>query len=170
MKKLNIIICILLLAAIPIGVFALTQTESAPPSAPFSRTAVDRIDVSVSETEFYPEINDDGVYSISFEIRIKKTQADFYAFLNSLKITGLEYDSAVFTPLNENCDGLSMDSLLLPVKDNEPAEVAYRVEVTFHDDFHDPIFPSLVLDYTSGMTRLTSEKHILDIPLTIIFN
>ena len=175
MKKstlFSIIICAALVIAVPVTVWAI-KTGQAPKaqSGSFSRQIVDRIDFAVENTEFTlkkPK-NSPQDYTLSFFISAQKTQADFYGRIDSVRVTGIDYDNIVFWPQNENCDGLTLNDLLLPVKDGEPAEVKWKAELTFTADRDAPLSPVIEITYTSGMTQQTSDTHILEIPLSVTF-
>ena len=175
MKKstlISIIICTALVILAPVTVWAF-KTGAAPKaqSGQFVRRIIDRIDVTVDNTDFVLEKPAAGGsdYTVSFLFSAKKTQADFYGRIDSVQIKGLVYDNIVFVPQNEYCDGLTLHDLLLPVTDGEPAEVVWRGEMTFRAEEPAPISPLIEITYTSGMSRQTADTHILEIPLSIHF-
>ncbi len=176
MKKstlVSILICAALVIAVPLTVWAV-KSGKAPQSqsGSFSRRIIDRIDFSVENTEFVLKKSESGPedYTISFYFSAKKTQADFYGRIDSVKINGLTYDNIVFVPQNDNCDGLTLTDMLLPVKDGEPAEARWRADMTFTVADAKPLAPVIEITYTSGMTQQTADTHILEIPLTITFS
>ncbi|MBQ6067022.1 MAG: hypothetical protein IJK89_09370 [Clostridia bacterium] len=175
MKKstlFSMIICAALVIAVPVTVWAI-KTGQAPKatSGSFRRQIVDRIDFAVENTEFTLKKPKSGPqdYTVSFYISAEKTQADFYGRIDSVRVTGIDYDNIVFRPQNENCDGLTLNDLLLPVKDGEPAEVEWKAELTFTAADTKSLSPVIEIIYTSGMTQQTADTHILEIPLSITF-
>ena len=175
MKKntlIGILLCAALVIAVPVTVWAF-KTGQAPKnqSGSFTRRIIDRIDFSVENTEFVLKQSESGPedHTISFYFSAQKTQADFYGRIDSVKINGLTYDNIVFVPQNDNCDGLTLTDMLLPVKDGEPAEVRWRADVTFTAADAKPLAPVIEITYTSGMTQQTADTHILEIPLSITF-
>lgn len=175
MKKstlFGILICVLLVAAVPVSVWAY-KTGRAPKaqSGSFSRQIVDRIDFCVENTEFVlnkPKKGGEN-YTLTFYISAKKTQADFFGRIDSVRVTGIDYDNIVFLPQNENCDGLTLNDMLLPVKDGEPAEVRWKAELTFTAQSDTPPEPVVEIAYTGGMTQQTADSHLLEVPLRITF-
>ena len=169
---ISILICAALAVAVPLAVWAV-KTGQAPQaqSGSFSRQIIDRIDFAVENTEFVLKKTADGPedYTISFFFSAQKTQADFYGSIDSVRITGLAYDNIVFIPQNENCDGLTLTDMILPVKDGEPAEVKWKAELTFTAQTAAPLSPVMEITYTSGLSQQTSDTHILEIPLAITF-
>ena len=99
----------------------------------------------------------------------KKTQTDFFGRIDSVKINGLTYDNIVFVPQNDNCDGLTLTDLLLPVADGEPAEVKWRADLTFTAADARPLSPVIEITYTGGMSEETADTHVLEIPLSVTF-
>ena len=173
MKKttiINILICAALVIAVPMTVWAI-KTGKAPKSqsGSFSRQIIDRIDFCVENTEFVLKKTDSAPedYTISFYISAKKTQADFYGRIDSVRVTGLIYDNIVYVPQNDNCDGLTLTNTILPVKDGEPAEVKWKAELTFTAQSAAPLSPVIEITYTGGLTQQTADTHILEIPLSI---
>ena len=173
MKKstlISIAVCAALVILVPLSVWAF-KTGSAPKSqsGQFVRKIIDRIDISVDNTDFILEKPAAGGsdYTISFVFSAKKTQADFYGRIDSVQVKGLSYDNIVFLPQNEYCDGKTLNDLLLPVADDEPAEVRWRGDMTFHAADSAPLSPVIEITYTSGMSRQTADTHVLEIPLTI---
>ena len=175
MKKstlFSIVICVLLVISVPITVLAIRSGKTPQAqSGSFSRKIIDRIDFSVENTEFVLKKSSDGPedYTISFYFSAKKTQADFYGRIDSVRINGLPYDNIVFFPQNDNCDGLTLTDLLLPVKDGEPAEVRWRADLTFTAADVRPLSPVVEITYTGGMSEETADTHILEIPLSVTF-
>ena len=175
MKKSTVfstVVCAALVVLIPLTVWAI-KSGKAPEthSGHFSRQIIDRIDFSVENTEFQLKktatLPED--FTLSFYLSAKKTQADFYGRIDSVRITGIDYDNVVFLPQNENCDGMTLNELLLPVKDGEPAEVKWRADLTFTAQTASPLSPVLEITYTSGMTYQSADTHILEIPLSVTF-
>ena len=163
-------ICAALVILVPLSVWAF-KTGAAPKaqSGQFVRKIIDRIDISVDNTDFIlaKPAADGSDYTVSFIFSAKKTQADFYGRIDSVQIKGIAYDNIVFVPQNEYCDGMTLNDLLLPVADGEPAEVVWRGDMTFHAADDATLSPVIEVTYTSGMSRQTADTHILEIPLSI---
>ena len=175
MKKttlFSMIICAALVISVPVAAVGI-KNGKAPrsQSGSFSRQIVDRIDFSVENTAFQLNKSETGPedYTISFYIAAQKTQADFYARIDSVRINGLTYDNIVFVPQNDNCDGLTLNDLLLPVINGEPAEVKWRADLTFTAADATPLSPVVEIIYTSGLSLQTADTHLLEIPLSITF-
>lgn len=169
-RILNIFVCVLIVLAVPLAVFAIKTGNPAKSAAgTYERKTTDRIDITVDHTEFELEQVFPGqtTFTVSFDFSVRKTQADFYAVINSFDIDGIEYDSLVFTPLNENCDGATLSDQVLPAVNGEPVELSWKADLTFSLTDADIYTPNIVLNYTSGMTSLTCDTHELEIPLLI---
>ena len=166
----SILICVVLVIAVPVMVWAI-KTGKAPQSqsGSFSRQIIDRIDFCVENTEFVLKKTESGQedYTLSFYLSAKKTQADFYGRIDSVRITGMTYDNIVFIPQNDNCDGLTLTNAILPVKDGEPAEAKWKADLTFTAQTAAALSPVIEITYTSGLSHQTSDTHILEIPLSI---
>lgn len=166
-KKLTVVICVLLVLLVPAAVFAVTTMKPADKaSGSFTRDYVDRINLSITNTDFELNKTSAGKYIITFIFKAEKTEADFYGVINSLRIDGLDYDNAVFTPLNENSDGKTLTNVNLPVKNGKAVPAEYRADITFTST-ESKINPVIVLDYTSGYSMLAAERHQLEIPLSV---
>ena len=166
-QKITVLICVLLVILIPVSVLAVSGMKSGDTATgTFERKIIDRINIAVTGTEFELKKADGGKYVISFTFKAEKTEPDFYAMLNSLDVEGLDYESIVFSPLNDNCSGNELSGSVLPVKNGKTVPIEYRADVTF-SSAKTKLSPVLVLVYTSGMTQLTSDMHRLEIPLSV---
>lgn len=166
MKKIISLICILLLIAVPVTVIAINSGGDQA-SGGFERIAVDRMDIRVDHTDFILRQTDDDRYTVKFTVKLAKTQPDFYAYISSFDFIGMEYESLLFTPLNDAYDGNTLSGLTLTFNSEEANEAVYEATLTFTPGSSTYFEPKIVLDYTSGMTMITSESHMLEIPFSI---
>ena len=168
----GIAICAALVLLVPLTVWAFKTGRAAKSqSGSFNRQIIDRIDFAVENTEFVMEkpAAEGTDYTVTFYFSAKKTQADFYGRIDSVRVTGLTYDNIVFLPQNEYCDGKTLTDLLLPVAEGEPQEAKWRGDMTFTAASATPLTPVIEITYTSGLSPQTADTHILEIPLTIRF-
>lgn len=164
-KTLKIIICVLLIAAVPFAVAALNGKENS--SGGFKSDIVNRVCFSADKTEFYPEKDSGGNISVSFVFSAKKTQADFWAIIKSFDISGLQYESLVFTPLNDASQKQPVSLLPLPAENGEPVELSWEININFGALPAGVYAAAAEVEYLSGITQNSSGRYLMSIPLTI---
>lgn len=170
MKKKNIImtavaLMIILAVSAAMGIAVNRQKES---KGKYYRDIVDRVSFSLENTEFELVKSETEDCEITFSFSAKKTEADFYAVINSLDVEGISYKSLVF----ENTSGAQNyvpEDVLLPAENGEAKEISWNIKMTVSNDIVENTDFYFVVDYTSGMTPDTSDEHILRIPMKIVF-
>lgn len=165
MKKIIIPLCAVLLVASAITAGGLIKAANSPTktATPYSSEIVDRININIDSTSFTYGTAAEGGYEFSFTLTAEKTEADFYARIDSFEITGLEYTSIVFEALNDTPDKSITDSLVLSANNGEATEYSWKITVYTATK---PASATAEICYTSGLTELTSESHIKQISLT----
>lgn len=168
----------LILTAISVSVlFALAVTAFAVvggkkpdvTSGGFSSPYADRIAVSFENTEFTLKKSTDAAetFTLTSIITLKKTQADFYALINSFTVSDISYDNIVFTALTDEAENKTLDSLLLTASDGEPDIMKWQVDITLSIRGKGTYHPVIKLDYISGVTEETAVHRFAEIPLTV---
>lgn len=169
-KFIILLLAVFLLFGTSIGVFA-TIGGKAPTaqSGEYGNPVADRVYFSVKNTSFSLKKNsaDSEKFTITVFFSAKKTQADFYAILNSFTFSGLSYDSMVFTALNADTEGKTANSTLLPAKDGEPVLLEWQVDITFNIVNKGTYNTKILLDFTSGLSEATAQQKLTEIPVTI---
>lgn len=168
-KVIAVLISFILLTGIHAGVFAVQNTNANSQSGEFNTQIVDRINFSLKNTDYVLKKTKDGTetFQINFTFTAKKEEADFYAIINSFKISGIEYDNIIFEAAEENKDNAYPDSLVLSAENGTPVQYTWNATLTFTVNDKGTFSPCVEIDYTSGLTKQSASSHYLEIPLTI---
>lgn len=169
-KPLLILISCVLLIAVGFTVFAVNnQKKPESVSGKFENLTADRIEIMLENTEFKLKKTSDSAeeYTISFFFSAKKTQGDFYALINSFKISDIAFDNIVFTALTDAAEGKTLDKLKLTATDGEPDLFRWRVDLTLSIAGKGEYNPVIMIDYTTGMTENSAQRKFIEIPVTI---
>lgn len=164
------LISVTVLLAVTITAFAVAGGKKpALQSGGFASPVADRIAISIENTEFSLKKSNDSAetYTLTCYITLNKTQADFYAIINSFSLTGIAYDNIVFTALTDAAADKTLDSLVLTAKDGEPEILKWQVDITLSVMGKGTYNPVMKLDYTSGVTEDTSSHKFIEIPMTV---
>ena len=172
MKRKRILILLLAaaLVTLPLGVLAagslLTPKKTA---GGYRREIVDRIEATADATEFTFKAEEEGgqAFQAALTLTLKKTEADFYVLLDDLYLEGFDADSVEFLCETPGFADAAPGGLALPVQNNAPAELRYRVLITFRAEPPAEYAPALCVEFTSGMSEQTADAHLLRIPLKI---
>lgn len=170
MKNKKIIITALALAIIiaasaALGIAANRQKAS---SGKYYRDIVDRVSFTLENTEFELTKSSGKDHEVVFSFTAKKTEADFYAVINSIDIEGISYKSLIFENTSNSENYLS-ENIVLPAENGEAKEISWNITMTLSGDISENTDFFFAVDYTSGMTPDTTDEHILKIPMKIIF-
>lgn len=138
-------------------------------SGDFENLIADRIEITLKNTDFVLKKTESGAetFTLTCFLTAKKTQADFYAMINSFELTDLAYDNIVFTALNGNTEGKTLNSLSLTATGGSPDIYSWQVDITLSVIGKGVYNSALKLDYTSGMTENTAQSKTMEIPLKI---
>lgn len=139
-------------------------------SGGYESLIADRIAIRLENTEFVLKktSGDAERFTFSFVLTLKKTQADFYAVIDSFRLSGISYDNIVFTALNEETEGKDLASLELPAYDGEAAEMKWQIDVTasfMGEGTYDSVIEIM---HTTGVTEETARQKLTEIPVKII--
>ncbi len=172
MKKtgLKFLICFLLTVSLPLSVFALNKAiKPDSQKGEYEQKLLDRVNLSVENTDFVVTKSADGeeTFFISFTFSAQKTEADFYAEINSFSINDIEFESIIFTADEQNGKSVNPDGLVLGAKNGKPIQYKWTAEMTFKVTEKGVYNPILEIDYTSGTNKENSEDRYFAVPLTI---
>lgn len=172
MKKntVKILICILILISLPLSVFAVQKAiKPTSQTGEYEQKLLDRVNLSVENTDFVITKTSDGeeTFYITFNFSAQKTEADFYAKINSFSISGIEFENIIFTADEQNGTSVNPDSLVLSAKDDKPIQYKWTAQMTFNITEKGVYTPILEIDYTSGTSKENSEDRYFSVPLTI---
>ena len=159
----------LLLAAFALtGIAILRPAQS---SGSYERDIIDRVCFSVENTDFVLPGGTGGTEEseLVFTFSAKKTEADFYAVIHSIELSGLDYRSMTFQAAEANRPYIPED-LTLPAENGKPTELRWTVTVNFTADSAAAKDFELLIDYSAGMTPATADEHILSIPMHLTFD
>lgn len=171
-KHKILIICTCIILLLGIGITSIAIVGGKKPevvSGGYKSRIVDRLDITVENTDFTLKKSKENAeqFTLTLYFSAKKTQADFYAVINSFTLSDIAYDNIVFTALNEETQGKTLDSLALPAKDGEPQLMKWQVDITLSVVGKGTYSPNILIDYTSGINEGSSQNKLLEIPLTI---
>ena len=173
-KKTRILICALLclLLCITGALFGVAEasrpTEVFLTAAPFESPYLNRIHLSADATQFVFMRAENGKYKLSFSLCAKKTEADFYAMLDSVQLSGLPYDKIRFTAAPENGNTVSLFGAELPTnEENVPQPLCWTVDIEFSAAESVTYTPQLILTYTSGTKYAQTERYRTEIPMLV---
>ncbi len=169
-KILLTAVSVILLLGIIITAAAVSQNKKPDTaSGNFSNLIADRIEIKAENTDFTIKKASDGIETVTLTmfLSVKKTQADFYGILNSLSFSGLAYDNMVFTAKNSVSEGKIPQALTLTATDNEPDIFCWQIDITLSVAEKGTYPAVLTLDYTTGITKATSQNRYIEIPISV---
>ncbi len=157
-KRLALIITVAALALAAVSVSAVLGGVKTG-SGSYERNIIERVDISVSQTEFsFDKPDASGELPCYLTFKIDKTEPDFFARLDSLVIEGdgvsgtvYEGDAAPEYVVVPESGGLSW---------NISFSVRYKKGVTAY-----PL--KLTVTYTSGVDAANVDSYIREIPLSV---
>lgn len=166
-KKILIAFISLFLAfTIPVGVIAV-KNGSAPKSSSggYYSTIVNRVDFSVSATDFVLEKAGEGTetFLLNAQIGIRKCEPDFFVKIKSIEITGMKVNYTVFTALEGDGENYFPENLIL--RDSETH--TWNTEISFDALYPNETQAQLIIEYESGITADTADAHRLTVPISI---
>ncbi len=165
-KYFRIVLTVLLLACVPLCVFAvkngITPTVS---SGGFYSKTVNRMDFSLDKTEFTLKKNADGkeTFIVTAELSVNKCEPDFFAYIKDVNINGISCNYVSFTAGENNGENVKPENIYL--RDTSP--LTWTVEISFDAAAKQTLTPELQIGYTAGLTKDTADEHLLSIPLTV---
>lgn len=163
-------VSVLVLFAVTVTAFAVIgEKKPAIQSGGFHSPYADRIAVSFENTDFTLKKSTDTkeAFTLTSFITLNKTQADFYALINSFTVSGISYDNIVFTALTPAAENKSLDSLMLTSSNGEPDIMKWQIDITLSVQGKGTYHPVIKLDYISGITEATAIHKFMEIPLTV---
>ena len=172
MKKtsVKILICILLILSLSLSVYAVQKAiKPTSQKGEYEQKLLDRVNLSIENTDFVvtKTANGEETFYITFTFSAQKTEADFYAEINSFKISGIEFESIIFTADEQNSTSINPDGLVLGAKNGKPIQYKWTAQMTFSITEKGTYTPLLEIDYTSGTSKENSEDRYFSVPLTI---
>lgn len=173
LKKHRILLSVLsliLIIGITFSVNAIVGAKKPSVTAgEFLNRIADRVEITLENTVFTLKKSTTGAekFTLTMYLCAKKTQGDFYGIINSFELSGIAYDSIVFTALNENTTDKTLDSLVLTSTNGQPDTFKWQIDVTMSVSGKGVYTPSVKLDIVSGMTKTTAQNKLIEIPLSI---
>ena len=155
----------LLAAALVVGVAAIAVGAARRSSGSVRRETIDRVDFTVENIEQTFSLADGGAFSADILFTAKKTEADFYAMINDIAVTGAGIEKTDILPAADGGAVRSAIGAVLPAENGEPLEVKWIVHVTFAPDGAGEYPATLSVDYTSGVKLAAADRHIYTVPL-----
>ena len=169
-KLLSAVSVVFLLLSVPLTVLAIrSATGPTEQKGGYYHTLVDRVDVSADHTEFTFQKSgaDDETFALTFLLTVKKSEADFYAKIDGLELTGISYTNAAFLCQTPGFENAAPVNLLLPAQNGESVPVTWQVTVNTAAQTAGDYTATLRLSYTAGLTKESADSRILEIPLSI---
>ena len=157
------------LLCVPLTVFAI-RAGAGPSkrSGGYYHTLVDRVDISVDSTEFTLKKSVSGAetFTVPFTLTLLKCEADFYATLDDLEITGVDYAQAEFLCATPGMESVRPAGLALPVLNGESVPLTWNVTLTADFAKKGAYTGAIRIAYTAGLTKETADSKLMEIPLT----
>ncbi len=173
MKKRKLILTLISVFLLS-GIFITAVAVSGPkkPDAASGKAEnliADRIAFSLENTEFTIKKADEKAekYILTMFFEAKKTQGDFYAVINSLTLTGIDYESIAFTALTDKAKGKTTDALVLTATNGEPDVYRWKIEIKLDIAKKGTFSPVLNFSYTSGTNKDSAMEKLTQLPLKI---
>ncbi|MBR3596889.1 MAG: hypothetical protein IKL47_07950 [Clostridia bacterium] len=171
-KHKLILTAVSVLVLIGLSVTALAVAGGKKPSVQtggYENLIADRIEIKLENTDFVLKKSsaDAEKFTLTFFLSLKKTQADFYALVDSFDFYGISYDSIVFTALNEESEGKTLDGLILPAENGQAKEMKWQIDVSCSFVGKGSYEGKIKLMHTTGITQDTSQQKITEIPVTV---
>ncbi len=133
----------------------------------FVQEITDRMRFTVSPTAFtFAPPEEDAPLEFRFTLTAEKNEADFYAVIHSVTLTGADYESVRFQT-ESGTDNAVPQELVLPAENGKAQEIRWVVTVRLPADAAGENAFELAIDYTSGITQETADEHILTVPLNV---
>lgn len=165
-RFLIISLAFLLALLIPLGAWAVKSGLPAKSSGGgyYSKT-VNRMDFSVTNTDFVLEKTKEGAESFLLEtqIDIRKCEADFYAKIKSIEITGQKINRAVFYSTEEKGENYFPEDII--IRDDKTH--TWNCEISFEGIYPVETQAQLIIEYESGISLDTADAHRLTVPISI---
>ena len=165
-NKIVIAIAAVLLIAAFCAVAAAVH-KPAETGGSFVQEITDRVRFSVSPTAFtFAPPEADEPLEFQFTLTAQKNEADFYAVIHSVTLTGANYESIRFQTESGGENAVSQE-LVLPAENGKAQEVRWVVTVRLPADAAGENAFELAIDYTAGITQETADEHIITVPLNV---
>ncbi len=170
-KRITLLItCVILILGITVSAIGVNMGKKpAVQAGKFENLIADRIELTVENTEFQIKKASTSAetFTLTFYLSAKKTQADFYAELNSFSINNIAYDNIVFTALTPAAENKTISDLTLTATEGVPDEFRWEADVTMTFSGKGVYTANLNIIYTSGMTAATAQQKLFEIPILI---
>ena len=167
-KKTIIILVVILLAIISaVSVFGVREARSTKSGGEFTNELYGRVSFNLSPTEFTFK-NDGSDCILETVLTARKNAMDFYAVLESITVSGLEYEKIVVTPESTNGENGEFAGLVMSSDDDGPITYKWKVAVYFGADAQITT-PTIEILYSAGVKQEAASTRVMDIPLEIVF-
>ena len=170
MKTRRRIMLLILAAALCLGavtVFAVTRRADNTLTGAYEQPFIDRVNIAVSQTEFIfdsPKNGDELVCPFTFSI--SKSEAEFYARLDSLAVEGDGLTCVTYTARDDSA--LAPERVVLTSNEGKPTELSWDISFTAPYKRGGAYNAVLKIVYTSGADEINCDSHIKEIPLKIL--
>ncbi|MBO5396335.1 MAG: hypothetical protein J6A97_05575 [Clostridia bacterium] len=169
-KILLTLISVLVLTAVVVTASAIAGGRKPDISAGKTENLIaDRIFYSLENTEFTIKKTSEEAENctLTMFLEVKKTQGDFYGRINSFTLSGIAFDSIVFTDLTGKEEAKAPDSLVLTATDGEPDIFRWQVDVNSSILGKGTYTAKAELSYTTGTSEAAAMTKTAEIPVTI---
>ena len=166
-KVIGILAFVLAVILIPLGASAIKNAVSpASYGGGYVQKTVDRINLTVDKTTFVFKKSTENIYNVSFTLTAEKTEADFYAVLNSFSVSGLNADG-IFLTANDGATEYVINDTVLPASNGKTEKLTWNVQIPCKMTAAGTLNGTVKIEYTSGITKETADSHLLEIPVTV---
>lgn len=173
-KSIIVLLCAVLVLALSLTAFGLSGLNGKnadKAQQPYKSLIENRMNFTVDKTDFsFSKTSEDDIFCLSFTVTAAKTEADFYAMLNGITLTGGVFESVIYEPGENNGEYNNPHSLIMPIGDNgKPLTLSWKVTATFRysSTLSKSFAPELQINYTSGLKIGYADSHILTVPINI---
>ncbi len=173
MKKHKIfltVISVFVLISVCVTAFAVVGAKKPDVTSGKTENLIaDRISVIFENTQFNIRKNTSAEesYTLTAYLTVNKTQGDFYGIINSITLSGIDYDNIVYTALSPAAEGKTLEKLTLTATDGSPDIYKWQIDVTVSVSEKGEADPEFIIDYTSGTEEYDAQQKLMRIPLKI---
>lgn len=168
MKKIILTtVCIIVALSISVTALAAYYGGAKEQSGSYISRTVNRVNFTLDNINQTFDYDENG-YVAEIKFTAEKTEADFFACLNSFSLNGMNYEKAEIVPLeSDNSTNQIFDGAVLGVSGGKPQSSAWLIRIFFNGDSGDSFTPVLSIEYTSGVKKNMADTHVFETELKL---
>lgn len=172
-KMLAVAAVIIVLSITLITAAAVTIYKYSEADGKMISKTVNRVNIEVANTEFtFDKPDDSGALLCTTTVSIEKTEPDFYGLLNSITLSGQEFEYTLYTAGKDNGDSAVLpQNVTLPVKDGETYPLTWEISFAVpYEEGKNEYNVSLDINYTTGLKSNATQRYLTSVPINITVN